>query len=73
MLAKSPPSAATSGLTASTVSAIACRPRPVSPWVFCLFSQLVAELSKGRYEEVRRVFAEMMMAESLPPLPVSWR
>ena len=41
----------------------------VSPWLFCLFSQLVAALSKGRYDEVRRVFADMVMAESLSPAP----
>lgn len=40
---------------------------PVSPWVFCLYSKLVAELSKRPPGDVAAVARDTMRAASLPP------
>jgi hypothetical protein len=39
---------------------------PVSPWVFCLYSKLVAELSKDPRGDVTGIFADIVLAASLP-------
>jgi HEXXH motif-containing protein len=41
-------------------------PAPVSPWVFCLYSKLVAELSKNRRRDVAEIFDAVVLAASLP-------
>jgi HEXXH motif-containing protein len=42
------------------------RAAPVSPWVFCLYSKLVAELSKQPRGDVTEVFDAVVRAASLP-------
>lgn len=39
---------------------------PVSPWVFCIYSKFVAELSRGRTEAAGEVFADLVRACSHP-------
>jgi hypothetical protein len=39
---------------------------PVSPWVFCLYSKLVAELSRQSAGDVAGVFHDLVQAASLP-------
>jgi HEXXH motif-containing protein len=42
------------------------RAAPVSPWVFCLYSKLVADLSKDPGGDVAQVFDAVVRAASLP-------
>jgi HEXXH motif-containing protein len=42
------------------------RAAPVSPWVFCLYSELVAELSKDPRGDVAQVFDAVFQAAALP-------
>ena len=42
------------------------RSGPVSPWVFCLYSELVAKLAKAPGSDVSRSFAEIVQAAELP-------
>jgi hypothetical protein len=39
---------------------------PISPWVFCLYSKLVVELSKDPRGDVTGIFADIVLAASLP-------
>jgi hypothetical protein len=39
---------------------------PVSPWVFCLYSKLVAELSRDAGGDIGGIFEDVVLAASLP-------